>query len=60
MPDRQSNFVKTAMQFESEISVALNDHKVNAKSLLHILTLGANQGAEIEIQADGIDEEARR
>ena len=53
-----SNFVKTAMQFESAITISLNGNTVNAKSLLHILTLGANKGAEITIQAEGVDEEA--
>ncbi|MEN8240525.1 MAG: HPr family phosphocarrier protein [Chloroflexota bacterium] len=53
-----SEFVKTAKQFKSEISVSLVDKKVNAKSLIHLLTLGADQGATIEIHADGTDEEA--
>jgi phosphotransferase system HPr (HPr) family protein len=53
-----AQFVKTAMGYESEISVANvtnNGEPVDAKSILGVLTLGVNQGFEIEILADGDD-----
>jgi len=50
-------FVKTAKGFVSDISVAKEDREVNAKSILSILTLGVNQGAEITIKAEGEDEQ---
>ncbi len=51
-----NQFVQTAMQFHSEISVTKDDTTVNAKGILGILTLGAGKGTEIVIQATGVDE----
>jgi phosphocarrier protein FPr len=53
-----AQFVKTAMRFESDITVAniTKDEKLeDAKSILSLLTLGVNQGDEIKITADGND-----
>ena len=50
-----SLFVQTAGQFTSEITVTNGDRSTNAKSILGVLTLGVNQGAEILIEADGQD-----
>jgi len=50
-----SMFVKTATQFKSDITVTNGDRNANAKSILNVLTLGANQGAQIVIQAEGPD-----
>jgi phosphotransferase system HPr (HPr) family protein len=55
-----AQFVQTANQFEAQITVANKTKEsdpVNAKSILSILTLGVHQGYEIEITADGSDEE---
>ncbi|MCC6905019.1 MAG: HPr family phosphocarrier protein [Anaerolineae bacterium] len=51
-------FVKKAMEFQSAITVFCGDRKANAKSILNVLTLGANKGAQITVQADGSDSEA--
>lgn len=50
-----SMFVKMASGFESDITVTNGDRTANAKSILNVLTLGANQGAQIVIQAEGPD-----
>jgi phosphotransferase system HPr (HPr) family protein len=53
-----AQFVQTASQYESEITVANKTKEsdpVNAKSILSVLTLGVHQGFEIEITADGED-----
>jgi phosphocarrier protein HPr len=50
-------FVQTAKKFKSDILVRKDEREVNAKSILSILTLGANQGAVITIKATGEDEE---
>ena len=50
-------FVQMAKQFKSDILVRKDNMEVNAKSIVSILTLGANQGAVITIKADGEDEE---
>jgi phosphocarrier protein HPr len=48
-------FVQTAKKFESDIFVKNGEREVDAKSILSVLTLGINQGAEITITAQGID-----
>ncbi len=51
-------FVNIAKQFASDIRVQHGEKRVNAKSLISMLTLGAERGAEIRIIADGADETA--
>ena len=51
-------FAGLAMQFDSDIEVIREDHRVDAKSILHVLTLGAVQGTELTLQARGSDAEA--
>jgi phosphotransferase system HPr (HPr) family protein len=50
-----SQFVQIAKQFASDITVAHGEREANAKSILGVLTLGANQGAVITVRADGED-----
>lgn len=50
-------FVKEAKRFKSDIRVKLGDKEINGKSILEVLTLGGKYGAEIEIIAQGSDEE---
>jgi phosphotransferase system HPr (HPr) family protein len=55
-----AQFVQTASKYESEVTVANITNEsaaVNAKSILLVLTLGVQQGHEIEIVADGVDEQ---
>lgn len=51
-------FARLALKFESEIKVIRDSHEVDAKSILHVLTLGAAQGTELTLQAEGTDAEA--
>lgn len=48
-------FVQAARPFESDIKVVHGEREANAKSILGILTLGAEQGAVITIRAEGAD-----
>jgi phosphocarrier protein HPr len=48
-------FVRTAKQFRSTIGAIHGDREANAKSILSVLTLGAEQGAVITIHAEGED-----
>lgn len=56
-----SVFVKEAKTYVSKISIANlteNSEKfVNAKSVVSLLSLGAGKGTEVEIRAEGEDEE---
>jgi phosphocarrier protein HPr len=49
-------FVQTAKKFQSGITVTKDSREANAKSILSILTLGANQGSVITVKATGEDE----
>lgn len=51
-------FVQVANRFEANITVSRNEEKVNGKSIMGILMLGAEQGSEIVLEADGKDAEA--
>ncbi len=51
-------FIQKANEFKSSIWVEKDERRVNAKSLLGVLSLGIVGGTEINIIADGIDEEA--
>ena len=50
--------VDTAKDFKSTIHLEKGNQKVNAKSILGIMTLGAGYGVELNIIAQGEDEEA--
>ena len=52
-----SAFVKVADSFEAEISVQKKDLKVNGKSIMGLLMLGAPLGETILISAEGPDAE---
>lgn len=52
-----SQFVKTANQFKSDITVYKGDSSANGKSIISIIALGASKGSTIRLTADGEDEE---
>lgn len=49
-------FVQKANCYKSSIWVEKEDCRVNAKSLLGVLSLGISKGTEITVIADGADE----
>ncbi len=49
--------VQKACGFDSEIRIRCEERKMNAKSLMGVLTLGITGGKEVEISAFGEDEE---
>ncbi len=51
-------FIQKANEFTSGVWIARDDRKVNAKSLLGVLSLGVTRGTAITVIADGADEEA--
>lgn len=51
-------FIQKANEFKSSIWIEKEERRVNAKSLLGILSLGIVGGTQIRIIADGADEEA--
>ena len=51
-------FIQKANEFKSSIWVEKEERRVNAKSLLGVLSLGIVKGTAVTIIADGVDEEA--
>ena len=49
-------FIQKANSYKSSIWVEKEDCRVNAKSLLGVLSLGIKKGTEITLIADGSDE----
>lgn len=52
-----SLFAKTANQYSADITVKKDDGTIDAKSIMGVLMLGAVQGTELEIYAQGKDAE---
>ena len=51
-------FIQKANEFKSSIWIEKDDRRVNAKSLLGVLSLGIVKGTAVNLIADGPDEEA--
>jgi catabolite repression HPr-like protein len=50
--------VQVASQYESAIYVECDDKKVNAKSIMGMMSLGLAAGEEVTVSAEGTDEQA--
>ena len=50
-------FIQRANEFKSSVWAEKDERRVNAKSLLGVLSLGIVKGTKISIIADGNDEE---
>ena len=53
-----AQLVQVASQFNSEIYVEVGEKKVNAKSIMGMMTLGLDAGEKIKLLTNGEDEEA--
>jgi phosphotransferase system HPr (HPr) family protein len=51
-------FVQVANKFDANVTVKRDEEKVNGKSIMGILMLGAENGCEITIEAEGRDAQA--
>ncbi|HSC30908.1 MAG TPA: HPr family phosphocarrier protein [Gemmatimonadaceae bacterium] len=52
-----AELVKTASKFQSEITMVRDDLEVNGKSIMGVMMLAAECGAELLVRADGPDAE---
>ena len=50
-------FIQKANEFKSSIWIEKDERRVNAKSLLGVLSLGIVKGSTIALVADGADEQ---
>lgn len=48
--------VQVASQFESTVYINADDRKVNAKSIMGMMSLGLASGEQVTVVADGNDE----
>jgi len=52
-----AEFVKIAARYKCDIHVSKNNHRVNGKSIMGMMTLVAEMGSELTIEAKGADEQ---
>lgn len=52
-----AKLTRLANQFQSEVWLTRNGRRVNAKSIMGVMTLAANQGSTVEIEVTGADED---
>ncbi len=52
-----AKLTKLATGFKSEVFMARNGRRVNAKSIMGVMMLAAGVGSEIEIEIEGEDEQ---
>jgi phosphotransferase system HPr (HPr) family protein len=50
-----ATLVQTVLQFSSNVYLQVDGNKVNAKSIMGLLTLAAAQGSEVLVICDGED-----
>ncbi|MFT5526899.1 MAG: phosphocarrier protein HPr [Pirellulaceae bacterium] len=50
-------FARLANQFESNVELIKDSERVDGKSILNIVTLGAAKGTQLRIEAAGVDAE---
>ena len=50
--------VQVASRFDSTVYINVDDRKVNAKSIMGMMSLGLASGEKVNVTADGEDEEA--
>jgi phosphotransferase system HPr (HPr) family protein len=48
-------FVQTAMRFKAQVFVVKDKERINGKSILDLLTLGAQHGTRLRLEAEGED-----
>ena len=51
-----SSFVAEAGSYKSNIYILKNDDRINAKSIMGVMSAGITQGTTIILEADGPDE----
>ena len=53
-----AKLTQAASSFKSEVWIARNGRRVNAKSIMGVMMLAAGLGSTVELEASGADEEA--
>jgi len=53
-----AKFTQLAAKFKSEVWLTRNKQRINAKSIMGVMMLAAGQGAKLEMEVNGEDEQA--
>lgn len=57
MEDRPiAHLVQEASQYSSQVYLVMDDKKINAKSIMGMMTLRLQKGESVEVVAEGADE----
>ncbi len=56
-PGTVAMFIQIASQYESSVYLEVAEKRVNAKSIMGMMSLGLPEGSKITMVADGDDEE---
>jgi len=49
--------VQLASQFDCSVYLQAEGKRVNAKSIMGMMSLGLDMGVDVQVEADGVDEE---
>lgn len=52
-----SMIVRTASQYDAEFTIEKDGYQINGKSIIGVMTLAAEQGAQLNLIFEGADEE---
>ena len=53
-----AKLTKLAGSFQCEVHLSRNGRRINAKSIMGVMMLAAGLGSDVELEADGADEQA--
>jgi phosphocarrier protein len=53
-----AKLTQLAAKYQSDVQIARNGRKVNAKSIMGVMMLAAGKGAKVTLETDGPDEGA--
>ena len=53
-----AKLTKLAGSFQCEVHLSRNGRRINAKSIMGVMMLAAGLGSDVELEADGVDEQA--
>ncbi len=53
-----AELVQVACRFSSSMFLIRGNHRINAKSIMGIMAFNPSSGMEVQIEADGADEES--
>jgi phosphocarrier protein len=53
-----AKLTKLAATFESDVHLSRNGRRINAKSIMGVMMLAAGCGSSVEVETEGVDEQA--